>query len=102
MSFLYFKATLRVNSRTNVLFQTEFIVYQIDDIITVDIIAITMEETPCIIFSVGDTTCEIIRTHKIFFANVTFIAANDRISSNNLFGWGTEMVLITLLMTSSF
>lgn len=97
MSFLYFKATLRVNSRTNVLFQTEFIVYQIDDIIT-----ITMEETPCIIFSVGDTACEIIRTHKIFFANVTFIAATDRISSNNLFGWGTEMVLITLLMTSSF
>ena len=97
MSFLYFKATLRVNSRTNVLFQTEFIVYQIDDIIT-----ITMEETPCIIFSVGDTACEIIRTHKIFFANVTFIAATDRISSNNLFGWGREMVLITLLMTSSF
>ena len=56
-----------------------------------DTIAITMEGTPCIIFSVGDTGCVVIETYKMIFANVAFLATTNRISSNNFFvggyGW---------------
>ena len=45
----------------------------------------TIEDTPYEIFSVVETACEIIIVLKIIFANITFIAASDRISSRNFF-----------------
>ena len=36
-----------------------------------------MKDTPCIIFSIGDTACEIIGTYQIIFANVTFFTTSD-------------------------
>ena len=45
IAFVYFK----VNSRTNILFKTVLTGYQEDEVI-----AITMEKTPCVTFFVGD------------------------------------------------
>ena len=74
------KTNLKVNSRTKALFKTVFTGHRIDDII-----AVTIEDTPYEIFSVVETACEIIIVLKTIFANITFIAASDRISSGNFF-----------------
>lgn len=72
------KTNLKVNSKA--LSKTVFTGHRIDDII-----AVTIEDTPYEIFSVVETACEIIIVLKIIFANITFIAASDRISSRNFF-----------------
>ena len=55
---MYSKAILEVTSRTNILLQAVPRGYQVDKVIT-----ITMNDPPCIISSIGDTACEIIRTY---------------------------------------
>ena len=40
-----------------------------------------MKKPPCIISSIGDTACEIIRIYQIIFANVTFVTTSDGIRS---------------------
>ena len=80
ITFVNSKTNLKVNSRTNALFKTVFTRHRIDDVA-----AITIEDTQYATFSVGDTAYEIIIAHKIIFANVTFIATSDRISSSNFF-----------------
>ena len=58
MTFMYSKTILEISSRTNILFKTVLTGYQIDNVIT-----ITMKDPPCVISSIGDTACEIIRTY---------------------------------------
>ena len=57
------------------------------------VIKITMKDTPCMISSIGETSCEIIGTYPIIFANVTLVTTNDQISSNNY--RSIEMALMT-------
>ena len=57
ITFMYSKKILEISRRTNILFKTVLTGYQIDNVIT-----ITMKDPPCIISSIGDTACEIIRT----------------------------------------
>ena len=52
------KTILEISSRINILFKTVLTGYQIDNVIT-----ITMKDPPCVISSIGDTACEIIRTY---------------------------------------
>ena len=52
-----------------------------------NVIITTMKDSPCIISSISDTACEIIRTHQIIFANVTFVTTSDRIGSINFVVW---------------
>ena len=59
-----------------------------------------MKNTPCIISSTGETSCEIIGTYSIIFANVTLVTTSDRISSNN---YGSiEMAIMTPSVTDFF
>ena len=60
IAFMYSKTILEISSRTNILLQAVLTGYQIDNVIT-----ITMKDPPppCIISTVGDTACEIIRTY---------------------------------------
>ena len=78
IAFMYSKTILEISSRTNILLQAVLTGYQVDNVIT-----ITMKDASIIISSIGDTSCEIIRTYQIIFANVTFITTTDRISSIN-------------------
>ena len=57
-AFMYSKTILEIIGRTNILLQAVLTGYQVDNVI-----AITMKDPPCIIFSIGDTACEIIRTY---------------------------------------
>ena len=52
---MYFETILEISNRTNILWKTVLTGYQIDNANT-----ITMNDTPCIIVSIGDTACEII------------------------------------------
>ena len=56
-AFMYFKTTHEISSRTNILFPAVFTGYQIDNVIT-----ITMRDSPRIMFSIGNTACETIKT----------------------------------------
>ena len=76
IAFMYSKTILEISSRTNILLQAVFTGYQVDNII-----AITMKNPPCIISSIGDTACEIIRIYQIIFANVTIVTTSDGIRS---------------------
>ena len=69
---MYFETILEISNRTNILWKTVLTGYQIDNANT-----ITMNDTPCIIFSIGDTACEIIGPYYIVFANVTFFTTSD-------------------------
>ena len=79
---MYSKTILEISSRTNILLQAVLTGYQVDNVI-----AITMKDPPCIIFSIGDTACEIIRTYMIIFVSVTFVTTSDRIRSINFVVW---------------
>ena len=82
IAFMYSKTILEISCRTNILLQTVLTGYQVDNVIT-----ITMKDPPYIISSISDTACEIIRTYKIIFANVTFVTTSDRISFINFVVW---------------
>ena len=58
MAFMYSKATLKISSRTNILFQAAFTSCKIDNVI-----AVTVKDPPRIISSIGDNACKIIRTY---------------------------------------
>ena len=56
--FMYSKMIVKISIRGNILFKAVLTSYQIDNFIRS-----TMKNPPCIISSVGDTACEIIRTY---------------------------------------
>ena len=58
IAFMYSKMILEISSKTNILFKAFYTGYQIDNVIT-----ITMKDNPCIIYSIGETACEIIGTY---------------------------------------
>ena len=58
ITFMYSKTILEISSRTNILLQAVLTGYQLDNIIT-----IAVNGPPCIISSIGDTACKIIRTY---------------------------------------
>ena len=57
VAFMYSETVFEISSGTNLLLQAVLTGYQVDNVII-----ITMKNPPHIISSIGDTTCEIIRT----------------------------------------
>ena len=62
------------------------------------------KDSSCIIFPVGDTACEIIRTEQIILKmpHLLHITVSNKISSNNYLVGGIDMVVITRLVTGLF
>ena len=73
--FYVSKTVLEIISRTNILLKAVRTGYQWDNVIK-----ITTKDTPCIISSISETSCEIIVTNSIIFANVTLATTSDRIT----------------------
>ena len=58
ITFMYSKTTLKISSRTNILFQAALTGYQLDNIFT-----ITVKDPPSIISAICDTARGIIGTY---------------------------------------